>query len=284
MFGTDRVLLYDVEPWKQYGFGVPNFGENIGTLSTPIAKLADEIGKMQLFIMTHQDAMRTQPPSLNTVQRIGKMVNRVNVVLSGRSKADNELRVEAGHSRPATQVWNVHPVPYFPGPTVRNNWLSEYNQLCMVALANIYQHSDNNVELTITAKFAQDIWVYFREIQRLLASELLALPPATYNTPGFMFAAEHYANYNPSDVTINVEPLDTPGPIWSLPTEDDLRPFFRGIPANMILPNLSQYPLGPVPGLEGIAGSDLPPGEETVGTGSSSSSRTTGGVINPPQI
>ena len=28
-FGTDQVLLYDVAPWAQLGFGVANFGDNL---------------------------------------------------------------------------------------------------------------------------------------------------------------------------------------------------------------------------------------------------------------
>ena len=31
----------------------------------------------------------------------------------------------------------------------------------MVALANMFQHSDNNLALTITDAFAHDVWQYF---------------------------------------------------------------------------------------------------------------------------
>lgn len=100
MFRNDRVLLYDVEPWAGLGFGVPNFGENVGTLSMPIHGLVDEIGRNQLFIMTHIDATRWQPPSINTVKRMCKMLMRINSVLSSRQEVYSRDRLEPGHSSP----------------------------------------------------------------------------------------------------------------------------------------------------------------------------------------
>jgi hypothetical protein len=165
LFGTDSVLLYNVDPWKRLGFGVPNFGvkslmnpdriDTIGTMNMPLHNLADQIARLQLFIMTHLDAARTQPPSRNTIERLGRLCNRVSKVLSNRMVATNELLVEPGHQRPAVHIWNIHPVPYFAGPFLRNTWLREYNDLVMTALTNFYQHADNNQPLTVTVKFAQ---------------------------------------------------------------------------------------------------------------------------------
>ncbi len=266
LFGNDRVLLYNVDPWKRMGFGVPNFGvkssqgdgfiDTIGTLNGSLHSLADEIGKLQLFIMTHEDAARTQPPSRNTVERIGKMLNRVNSVLSGRMSDYPEQRLEAGHQRPAVKIWTIHPVPYFDGPYVRNHWLMEYNSMVMTALTNFYQHSDNNLPLTTTKKFAQDIYQYFRRIKVMIGHELLRIPRADLEQDSFEFTTEHYDNYRPDEVTINIEALDGPGNMFSLPTEVDLRPLLDGYPANMILPHLVQYPIGPIPGATGLAGED----------------------------
>jgi hypothetical protein len=266
LFGTDRVLLYDVPPWNALGFGVAAFGDKVGTLSLPIHGLADEIGRLQLYIMTHVDAMRSQPPGPNTIRRLGRMINRVRSILGGRQKTYDQLRTEGGHAQPTPKIWTIHPVPYFDGPILQNHWLMEYNDLCMVALTNIYQHSDNNLPLTITEKFASEIWQYFNDIKLLLGSELLRIPRAELDKPDFQFTEAHYAAYRPDEVTINIESLDSPGPIFSLPTEDDLRPLLRGIPANMIAPNLRQYPIGPLPGITGISGEELPKGEEAVGT------------------
>jgi hypothetical protein len=242
-FGSDRPLLYNVAPWAQLGFAVPNFGNNYGTLSKPIWNLADFVSKAQLFIMTHIDAQRTQPPSRNTVERLCKMLNRVHAVLQARMKTYSDVRLEEGHATADMQPWLVHPVPFFPGPLVRNHWLSEYNSLVMIAMTNIYQHSDNNLALTVTQQFASDIWKYFREIRNLVGIELLGIDPETVDADNFTFKDEHYLAYSPDAVIINFEPLDSAGPIMSRATEDDLRPLFRGWPANEIVTLLADYPV-----------------------------------------
>jgi len=251
-FGTDQVLAYNVQPWVKLGFGVPNFSENHSTVNKPIWRLADEIGKLQLFIMTHVDAARTRPPSRNTIERLGKMMNRINSVLLGRGRNYNELRLEEGHGAPSPAPWNIHPVPYFQSEIVRNHWLQEYNELTMMALTNIYQHSDNNLALTITQELASDVWSYFREVKMLLGRELIGISSESGLTEDllkaedFQFQPQHYAAYHPERVTVRIESLDGPGEITARFTEDDLRPFLIGIPANLIIPNLAKYPIGPV--------------------------------------
>ena len=262
VFASDRVLLYDLEPWNRLGFGVPNFGDNLGTVSQPIWNLADFIGKAQLFIMTHVDAQRMQAPSRNTVERLGKLINRVNTVLGGRLKEYNELRLEEGHASAVLRAWQIHPVPYFRSPVLRNHWRSEYNELAMIGLTNLFQHSDNRLALTVTKALASDVWRYFREIKILLGSELLLLPGETVEPDEFLFTEEHYAAYDPD--LINFEDLDTPGPIQSRATEDDLRPLFNGIPSNVIAPVLAQYPVTE-DGL-GMSGAPLPENASAVGT------------------
>lgn len=265
MFGTDRVLLYDVDPWNRLGFGVPNFGsvsavnpgsiDTIGTLNTALHSLADEVAIQQLFIMTHVDATRTQAPSRNTIERLGKMLNRVQSVLAGRQMETNEQLAESGHYRPAPKIWQIHPVPYFDG-FVRNHWLAEYNEYVMIALTNFYQHSDNNIELEVTKKFAQDVYQYFALIKKRMGYELLKIPLADLEKPDFVFTAAHYEAYLPNDVVTNIEALDGPGNLFAIPTEVDLRALLKGIPANLILPFLKQYPIGPIPGATGLSGED----------------------------
>lgn len=293
LFGTDRVLMYDVDPWNRLGFGVPNFGskskqgdgfiDTIGTQNVSLHSLADEIGTLQLFIMTHTDAARLQPPSRNTIERIGKMLNRVNSVLASRKMDSNQLLLEPGHEQPSVKIWNIHPVPYFPGPFVRNHWLMEYNELVMYALTNFYQHSDNNLPLTVTTKFAQDIYQYFREIKIRMGTELLGIPRADVSEDAFIFTAEHYDKYAPENVTVNIEALDGPGNMFSIPTEVDLRPLLNGIPANLILPLLKQYPVGPIPGATGVGGEDtVDNATSTVGTGGVGGGGDT--AIGPPVV
>lgn len=265
MFGTDQVLLYNVEPWSQMGFGVPAFAENYQTVNLQAHRLADEIGQLQLYIMTHVDVTRTRPPSRNTIERLGKLLNRVKNVLAGRAVEYNQLRVEPGHGSPAAKAWSIHPVPYFEGPIVRNGWLQEYNNYCMMALTNIYQHTDNSLALTITSEFAGDIWQYFREVTRMLGRELLNIAPATMDTADFQFTKEHYDAYRPEDVTVRVEAIDTPvDPQWRF-TEADIQPFLQGIPANLIIPNLAKYPVGNE-GFTGAVQGDPPANQSAAGT------------------
>lgn len=278
LFGNDRVLMYDCDPWNRLGFGVPNFGspsplapgtiDTIGTLNQALWGLHDEIGKQQLFVMTHVDAYRTQPPSVNTIMRLGKMLNRVRSVFAGRMRDTNDQLVEPGHQRPAIKIWNMHPVPYFQGPFVRNHWMSEYNDLTMTALTNFMQHSDNNLSMTVTKKFAQDIYQYFGEIKRLVGVELLGLPVAEVSKEDFLFTDTHYQNYHPDAVTMNIEALDGPGNMASMPTEVDLYPLLKGIPADMIYPLLKQYPVVPVMAGADLAGADtIDANKSTAGTG-----------------
>lgn len=283
IYDNARPLLYNVSPWNGLGFGVPNFGRQITTLNLPIWRLADDVAVNQLAIMTSADAKRQQYPSVNTIMALARLVNRAQSVLAGRQKQPNDVRLSPLHATPDLLVWNIHPVPYFTGPMVRNSWLREFNSLCMIALTNIYRHSDNDEALTITSDFASQIWPFFREIKILVCTELLGMtqaaaeddtqpmPTGPYNGPGTQNATTvtltptgpSAANttaptYNPPATVVNTERLFTPGALQSLPGTDDLLPFTVGIPANLIMPNLAQYPVGPIPGDTGLAGEMTP--------------------------
>lgn len=240
-FGTDQVLLYDVAPWAQLGFGVANFGDNTKTQNLVWWRLASEIGKTQLGIMTHVDARREQYPSVNTLMRMGKILNRIKTVLLSRQRTAADVRLEPGHMSPAPMDWLIHPVPYFPGSIVVNPWLLEYNHLCMYALTNIYQNGDNNLALEMTVEASSDIWQFFRRVTELIAGELLVLPRAQYTVDDFLFTDELFKAYNPSAFLPRNEALAQPVGNDTGFTEDDLRPFKNGIPANQILPLLSRY-------------------------------------------
>lgn len=240
-FGTDQVLLYDVAPWAQLGFGVANFGDNMKTQNLVWWRLASEIGKTQLGIMTHIDARREQYPSINTLMRIGKILNRIKTVLLSRQRTASDIRLEPGHMTPAPMDWLIHPVPYFSGSIVVNPWLLEYNHLCMYALANIYQNSDNNLALEMTAESSSDIWQFFRRVTELLAGELLMLPKATYSADDFVFTDGLWSAYNPNAFLPRNEALSQPVGNDTGFTEDDLRPLKNGIPANQIVSVLARY-------------------------------------------
>ena len=267
-FASDQVLLYDVEPWSKHGFGVANFGDNTHTQNMPWWRLAGEIGKAQLGIMVHVDASREQYISRNTLERIGKLLNRIHTVLLNRATEANALRLEPQHASPAPLVWPIHPAPFFPGNVVKNSWLLEFNLLCMVALTNIFQHSDNNLALEITAEGSSDVWQYFRRIRELVAGELLDLPKATYEVEAFRFTKEHYDLYSAANLPRN-EALATPVRTNTGYTEDDLRPLMAGIPATIIKPLLARYPVTASNGSGSIAGdpTEEPPLPGTGGNG-----------------
>lgn len=240
-FGTDQVLLYDVDPWNKLGFGVANFGDNLKTQNIVWWRLASEIGKTQLGIMTHIDARREQYPSVNTLMRMGKILNRIKTVLLSRQRSAADIRLEPGHMTPAPMDWMIHPVPYFSGSVVVNPWLLEYNHLCMYALTNIFQNSDNNLALEMTAESSSDIWQYFKRVTELIAGELLLLPRATFGADDFLFTDELFSKYNPTSFLPRNEALSQPVSNDTGFTEDDLRPLKNGIPANQILPLLARY-------------------------------------------
>lgn len=281
VFDSNRVLLYNVQPWSSLGFGVPNFGSSIATQSEPIWRLVDEIGRNQLLLMTSQDARRPDYPSVNSIIALGKLINRVQTILAGRQRQPNEQRLAPLHAGSNPLVWNVHPVPFFQGPMVANPWLKEYNSLVMVALTNAMRHGDNNLSLTVTSDFASDIWPYFREIKVLCCTELLGMtkaqaeddtqlfPTGPYNGPGTLpvlgqgtttggGTGSTQPTYNPPATVVNTQSLQTAGAVMSWPTSDDLQPLWKGIPANLLIPNLAQYPVGPIPGEDALSGEDTP--------------------------
>lgn len=281
-FGNDRPLLYDVEPWNTLGFAVANFSRISSTKNQAIWRLADEIGKCQLLITTHIDAQRTQFPSMNTIMRMGKMINRIKAVLANRQKGPGDLRLEETHASAASNPWNIHPVPFFNSDFMQNTWISEYNRLTMIGLTNIYQHSDNNLALTITEAFATHAWAYFKEVAILLGTELLNLTAEAVTADGFQFDDAAYAGYDDIDDRVpSFEALDGPGPILATPDELDLKPFFIGIPANMIITSLAEFPTGPGniarQGTEPSPDSG-PPGADGAATGPA------GGHIGEPQV
>lgn len=123
----------------------------------------------------------------------------------------------------------------------------------MTALTNMMQHSENSYAHTISTSFAADIWQYFNEIKIFIATELLNVPKSAARADEFTFTPDLYASYKPSELVVRTESLDQPAPMFSDFTEDALRPLYRGIAATLIKPFLKQYPVGPIPGNEGVA-------------------------------
>jgi hypothetical protein len=161
-----------------------------------------------------------------------------------------------------------------------NVWLRQYNELVMIALTNMMQHSDNNIAITVTSQFAQDIWQYFNEIKLMIGGELLGLDEETLKKPDFQFELKHWEAYAPSSNIILTEALNTPGRLFNLPTEDDLLGLKMGIPANLIAPNLKQWP---VSGDADFASHWPEPGSGAAPGSPGANENTAGPVIGAPQ-
>lgn len=245
LFKSDQVRLYTVTPFRESGYGVPSFGSRVFTANRPLWSLCHEIGQIQLRVMNDVDARRLAYPSINTVMRLGKALNRAFAVLGGRAKDSEDLRIDGGKGSPVPLAWLMHPVPYFNGDLVRNNWLTQYNELCMFALANAMQHNDNEMALTITRECANAVLIYFQEMKFLVGGELLGMSQEVLKAQGFVFNSEAYAGYEDiASRTLSLEDIDAGTDARVGFTESDLKPLLTGIPSNLIIPNLSLFPVG----------------------------------------
>lgn len=240
---SDRVLLYNVEPWAAAGYGVPNFGSTILTQNTVARKMVDQLGKQQLKLMTSVDAGRTNYPSINTVKSVGRLINYALDILAGRGRFANEERLEAGHATPSEQPWIMHPVPYFQvqGAWVQNSEMGEINELLMFCIMNAIQHTDNDLALELTVEFVQKVGQYLLRIKNIVAGEWLGLGADVFKANTFRFDETHYAQYNPSARYPEMEDLQVPRTIGKRPTEQDLTPLVTGIPSTEIVANLAIY-------------------------------------------
>ena len=240
---SDRILLYNVEPWASAGYGVPNFGSVMLTQNSVARKMVDQLGKQQLYIMTHVDAGRTNYPSINTVMRVGKLCNYALDVLAGRARFAHEERLESGHATPSEKPWILHPVPYFQvdGAWVQNSELGEVNELLMMTLTNAMQATDNDLALELSVEFVADIGAYIQRIKNIVAGEWLGLPSEKFKANTYRFTAEDFKLYNPSGRYPRQEEIEQPRTIGKRPTEQDLSPLLRGIPSTEIIANLAIY-------------------------------------------
>lgn len=263
VFSNNRVLLFAVDPWSGLGFGAPNPGsDSCFTQNMDLLNLVDEIGKCQLMMMLDAAARGWQPPNVNVAKRMAAMYNRAATVIATQMVLEGSPMPSIGKADQSARPFLIHPVPYFDSAMVENPWMKEWNELVMIALINIMQHSSNRFGEVITGQFASEIVPIFQRIALKLGTQLCDLDPVAVMAPGFMFDLGDtgpftVARYKPSNKVINMEMLSTAGPLTSIPTLRDCKELAEGIPANLILPLLEQYPLGPVPGATGLQGNPL---------------------------
>jgi hypothetical protein len=274
VFATDEALWYNVGIWGQLGYGVPNFGDNGSTLNKNIAELVEAIGRNLSGVMHCRDTDMRVPPSINTLQRVHKLIIRARSILAGRAVPAGKPRMEGVHATPAREDFLIFPVPFFK---VRNRWLKSWASLTLCALSEAMQHTDNHLDNDISEGFAGLVGQYLQRIYVRMATELLLVPRETAEKNDFTLTEQQFAAYDPSKFFTSTEMIDTTPPPHLVPTEDDLRLLTDGIPAGVLV-GTQRYPRADgAPAIQLGSG----PGPITGGTEASAAS-STGSFIPPP--
>jgi hypothetical protein len=239
-FQTDEILWYNVGEWGKLGYAVPNFGNDVSTLNSNIAYLAEAMGRNLQAVMLHRDADLTVPPTINTLQRVHKLCTRARQILAARAVSPATQRLEPVHATPAREDFLIFPLPFFK---VRNRWLKEWAGLILNAIGEACQHTENAHEYEISTDFAGLIGQYVQRVYVRMATELFQVPVSEASAPTFTLTETHLKSYDPSKFFTSTELIDTPPAFDSIPTEDDLTVLTGGIPASMLV-GLTTYPRG----------------------------------------
>lgn len=262
---NDAFLWYNEGDWSDYGLAVPNVGNDISTQNSTIKNLMETMGRNLQNIMWHNDARKSSPPSVNTIERLCKLCVRARDIISSRAVPPGTKNLEATHAVPAPEEFLIFPVPYFK---VRNSFLKDYCGLALLCMTEMAQHQENATPLEISTEFGKMVSGYIGRIYRRVGVELLKLPAEPFDTQAsFTISAEQIAAYNPALYFTSTEMIDTVPDLTNWPTEDDLEPLTNGIPWST-LPKLGRYPSAA--GLGSLADSGIAGAARTVNTENSS--------------
>ena len=265
-FGNNSVELLNVDPWGSLGFGAVNPGdEGCFTQNKDIWNLVDEIGVCQLLVMMDPDARGWEPPRAAIAKRVASMFNRAKTLLNSKMILEGDAAQTQGMSTKQDQsgrAFLIHPCPFFKGPMVRNKWLDEINQVVMTLLSNLMQHPANRYGSGITVQCVNDMTPILNQIAIILGVELCGLTQTAILAPTFLFdlsATGQFTptTYTPSQLVINQNAIWNQGPVLNVPTLEDLGPMVTGIPANIVIDLLAQYPKGPIPQAAGMQGNPM---------------------------
>lgn len=222
---NDSFLFYDVPGWDKYGLAVANWSDDGISQNQTIRHLVRVMGRNLWALMWHNDVRKDAPPSPNTIDRIHKLCIRARSILAARSIPENEKLMEPIHTNPAPEQFILFPTPYF---TVRNGWLREYCGYMLTALSEAMQHTENATPIEISENFSKDIGQYISRVYRLMATELLQVPPAEAKAANFTLTDTQLKAYAPSQWFSRTEMTDTVPDLLKWPTEDQLKPI-KGI-------------------------------------------------------
>ena len=216
----DAIIPYMFEGVK---WAIPNVGDNKATHNLALGRLFDKVGEHLQAFSIRTDCFVPGPPTLGAVKHHHNMFVRLNDLIDVNTKRDNVERLEAHHITHERRAFKVYPIRYFD---VKNDYCRRWIELCLQAMSNIVQLSENTWSNDWSESTAIEIKKLFREAYRLMCVELFRVPYADAekvfdnNTP-FFLTAEHFAGYDVSHIP-TIEWIKHPA-LGSEFTEDELR-------------------------------------------------------------
>jgi hypothetical protein len=246
---NDAILWYNVGNWAEFGFGVPNWSNDMESNNGSIRDIVQRTGRAMQIVMFGVDARLSAPPRIDTLKQIHMMCTRARTLLQTGAVAANQSMLRTQHAAPTPQDHLIFPVPFFK---VRNTYMKSWCELALTALTEAMQHSDNVRPFDFTMEFAGQIGQYFQRIYRDMAVLLLGVPFAEASKADFTITDAMWQAYDPSKVVPSHEMLDTSPQDLHFPTEDALKVITSGIPTSY-LGNLPSWPSMSGAGSSGIA-------------------------------
>jgi hypothetical protein len=262
-FGNNSMQLLNVDPWGSLGYAAPRppdrccFTQNL-TLWT----LGDEIGLCVLMAALDPVCRIWQPPSGPLMQSMAKMFNRGKTLIMLAMRLAGAPQDSTGKAMQSSRPWLIHPLPYFTGPMMQNKFMQELIELAQILLINLYQTTGNALGEVVTEDVAGLLMSFLNPIGVKLGTELGDLNASDILADQFLFDVSDAGpfgtkRYRPYDKVINKEALYDQGPTVGIPTLQNHKRLIDGIPANLIISMLAQFPVGPVPSASGLQGDPM---------------------------
>ena len=219
----DAILPYMYEGVK---WAIPNVGDNKETHNLAMARLFDKIGEHLQAFSVRTDCFVPGPPTLGAVKHHHNMYVRLCNLIDTNTKRDNVERLEAHHITHERRAFKIYPIRYFD---VKNDYCRRWIELCLQALSNLAQLSENTWSNDWSISTAKEMKKLFREAYRLMCAELFQVPLVDCenifnddeNGP-FFLTKSHFDAYDVSHIP-TIEWIKHPA-LGSEFTEDELRP------------------------------------------------------------
>ena len=235
---SDAILWYNVGVYGEIGYAVPNPSNDIGSLNPNILDFTDSIGKALFYIMHHEDADLSTPPTYDTMMNVHQFIKYMRVLVNSRTQPDGQPAFQAEHISPAGSVFRVWPVPFFK---VRNKTMYRWARWTLYLLGELFQSQENRRTMTTFAKVGERIGGYLNKIYYEMATEFFNKTPAEASVPGFLLQPDDFAAYNPNALRPNWDAVDPVPSLDNVFSEDRKAPLAAGIYLHE-LPKLQPYP------------------------------------------